>query len=132
MTFKYSKYLSCHNHIKHRVDDLNNIRHDTIGLEQVWHTKWWPTRQFTFICSVAKANAVYSRVHGRKAILEPQLEFCRKSDLGMFENNLDDEGVIINHPIFHKKRSRGPDISGHELVSRPTNTGMWNTGDNVW
>ena len=50
----------------------------------------------------------------------------------MSEKNLDDEGVSINYPILHKKRSRGTGIPGHELVSRPTHTGMWNTGDNVW
>ena len=50
----------------------------------------------------------------------------------MLENNLEDEGVIINYPIRHKKRSRGPGSPGHELVSFPTHTGMWNTGDNAW
>ena len=50
----------------------------------------------------------------------------------MSENNLYDEGLSINYPICHKKRSRGPDSPGHEFLSRPTHTGMWNTGDNVW
>ena len=90
------------------------------------------SRQFTFILSVAEANFVYSGARGRKAIPEPQLEFCRKLALGMLENNLDDEGVSINYHICHKKRSRGPVSPGHELVSRPTHTGMWNTGDNGW
>ena len=87
---------------------------------------------FTFIFSVVEANAVYSRACGRKAIHEPQLEFCSKLPLRMLEKNLDDEGVSINYHILHKKRSRGPGSPGHELVSRPTHTGMWNTGDNVW
>ena len=50
----------------------------------------------------------------------------------MMENNLDDEGVSINYPICHEKRSRGSGSPGNELVSRPTHTGMWNTGDNAW
>ena len=91
-----------------------------------------PTRKFTFIFSVAEANAVYSRDLGRQAIPEPQLKFCRKLALGMLEKNLNDEGVGINYPIFHKKRFRGPGIPGHELVSRPTHTRMWNAGDNGW
>ena len=37
--FKYSEYLSCHNHSKHWVDDVNNRRLDPICLEQVWQTK---------------------------------------------------------------------------------------------
>ena len=73
VTFKYAKYLSRPNHSKHWVDDVNKRRHDHIGLEQFWHTKWWPTQQFNFICSVAKANAAYSRSRERKAIPEPQL-----------------------------------------------------------
>ena len=63
---------------------------------------------------------------------EPQLEFCRKLSLRMLENNLDDEGVSINYPIIHKKRSRGPGRPGHEIMSFPTHTGMWNTGNNAW
>ena len=109
---------------------MNNRRHDHIGLEQVWHTKLRHTRQFTFICSVTEANAVYSRARGMKAIPEPQLEFIRKLVLGMLENNCYDEGVSINYPIRHKKRYRGLVSPGHELVSRPTYTRMWNTGDN--
>ena len=109
---------------------MNNRRHDLIGLEQVWHTKWWPTQKFTFISSIAEANSVYSRACGRKAIPEPRLEFFRALALGMLENNLYDEGVIINSPIFRNKRSRGPASPGNELVSRSTHTGMWNTGDN--
>ena len=96
---------------------MNNSRHDNIGLEQVWHTKWWPTQKFTFICSVDETNAVYSRALGSKAIPEPQLEFHRKSALGLLENKLDDEGVSINYPICHKKRYRWPGSPGHELVS---------------
>ena len=132
VTFKYAKFIYRNNHSKHWADDVNNRRHDPIGIEQVWHKKWWPTRQFTFIFSVSEANAVYSRARGRKAIPEPQLEFRRKLALGMLENNLDDEGVRINYSISHKKRSRGTGRPGNELVSRPTHTGMWNTGDNGW
>ena len=122
--FKYAKYPTHHNHSNHWVNDVNNRRHDPIGIEQVWHTELWPTRQFTFICSVTEASAVYPRARGRKAIPEPQLEFCRKLALGMLENNLDDEGVSINYPICHKRRSRYPVIPENELVSRPTHTRM--------
>ena len=122
--FKYAKYLSRHNHNLHWVDDVNNMRHDNIGLEHVWHKKWWPTLQITFICSVAEATAVYSRACGRKTIPEPQLEVCRTLSLRILENNLYDKGVSINSPICHKKRSIGPGSSGHELVIRHTHNGM--------
>ena len=50
----------------------------------------------------------------------------------MLKKNLDDESVSINYPICHKKWSRGTGSPGHELVNRPTHTGMWNTRDNAW
>ena len=52
--------------------------------------------------------------------------------MGMLEKKLDYEGVSIKYPIRHNKRSRGPGSPGNELVSRPTHTRMWNTGDNAW
>ena len=39
VTFKYAEYLSCQNHIKHWVDDVNNRRHYSIDIEQVRHKK---------------------------------------------------------------------------------------------
>ena len=62
------------------------------------------------------------------AIPESQLKFHRKLALGILENSLYDEGVSINYPIRHNKRSIVPGIPVHELVSHPTHTGMWNTG----
>ena len=41
VSLNYVEYLSRHNRSKHWVDDVNNRRHDHIGLEQVWHTKCW-------------------------------------------------------------------------------------------
>ena len=55
-TFNYTEPISRHNHSKHWVDDVNDRRHDLIGLEDVWHTKWWPHRQFTFLCSVSEVT----------------------------------------------------------------------------
>ncbi len=65
-TFNYVELMSHHNCNKHWVDDVNNRCHDPIGLEDVSATKWWPTRQFTFICSVAEVNAVNSQAQGMK------------------------------------------------------------------
>ncbi|KAL7525460.1 hypothetical protein ACHAXR_001013, partial [Thalassiosira sp. AJA248-18] len=88
VTFNYVEYLSRHNRSKHWVDDVNNRRHDPIGLEQVWHTKWWPTRQFTFVCSVAEANAVQCRARARKETPTPQLDFRRALAIKMMTNKI--------------------------------------------
>jgi len=39
-TFNYVELMLLHNRSKHWVDDVNNRRHDPIGLEDVWPTKW--------------------------------------------------------------------------------------------
>ena len=67
-----------------------------------------------------------------EAIPEPQLEFRMKLALGMLENNLDYEGMSTKSPILSKKWYIGPGIPGNDIVSCPTHTGMWNTGDNGW
>ncbi len=59
--FNYTEPFSRYTHAKHWVDDHNNQWHDPIGLEEVWATKWWPMRQFTFICRLAEVNACYSQ-----------------------------------------------------------------------
>jgi hypothetical protein len=48
-SFNYTEPFSRYSKAKHWVDDHNNRRHDPIGLEEVWGTKWWPMRQFTFL-----------------------------------------------------------------------------------
>jgi hypothetical protein len=65
-SFCFLEFLSNHNRSKHWVDDVNNRRHDSIGLEQVWHTKWWPTCQFTFISLVAESYAVHCKARAMK------------------------------------------------------------------
>jgi hypothetical protein len=60
-SFKYTEAVTNHNIAKHWVDDVNNRRHAPIGLQDIWATKWWPHRQFTFMCLVAEVNANNSR-----------------------------------------------------------------------
>ena len=65
-TFNYTDPIYRHNHSKNWVDDVNARRHDTIGLEDVFHTKLWPHREFTFLCSVSEINALNSRACARR------------------------------------------------------------------
>ena len=87
--FNYTKPISRHNHSKHCVDDFNSRRQDPIGLEDVWHTKWWPHHQFTFLCSVSEVNVLNSRALVRRLPVESQLAFRRKLARGMLKNKLD-------------------------------------------
>jgi len=131
-TFNYAEYLSRHNRSKHWVDDVNNRRHDPIGLEQVWHTKWWPTRQFTFICSVAESNAVHCRARARKHTPTPQLEFRRSLAMKMMTNNIKNDGTVVSSLMSPKRRLRTGEGLGHELCTRPNYTGCWKTDNNAW
>ena len=131
-TFNYSEPLSRHNHSKHWVDDINNRCHDPIGLEQVWHTKWWPTRQFTFICPVAEANAVMCQARATKENATPQLEFRRALAMKMLNIKIMDDGMLNGSPMRKKRRSRASDLVEHELCTRPPNTGIWKTATNAW
>ena len=132
VSFNYPEFLSRHNHSKHWVDDINNRCHDPIGLEQVWHTKWWPTRQFTFICSIAEANAVNCQAWASNANATPQLEFCRELAMQMLENRIGVDGVVVHSPIWARKRGREDKASSHELCTRPNFTGGWRTELNTW
>ena len=122
VSFKYAEYLSRHNRAKHWVDDVNNRRHDPIGLEQVWATKWWPNRQFTFICSIAEVNAGQARGRARKEPAEPTLQFRKQLALKMLTNNLDSRGVVPTSPM----RLRRTTNSVHVHKKRDRFAGRWN------
>ena len=121
-SFKYAEPFSRHNRAKHWVDDVNNRRHDPIGLEQVWKTKWWPNRQFTFLCSIAEVNAGQARARAKKETAMPTLEFRKNLAKLMMTNKLDDEGVSPNSPIRRRRRSS----TVHLHKKRPKNAGNWN------
>ncbi len=121
-TFHYAKPMSHHSRSKHWVDDVNNRRHDRIGLEYVWATKWWPMRQFTFICSVAEVNAVNSRARARNNTADPQLTFRRNLAWDMLENKIEIIPQQRGSPM--KTRNRRKPIV-HDLKKRPIYTGRW-------
>jgi len=121
--------MSRHNHSKHWVDDVNNQRHDPIGLEEVWATKWWPTRQFTFLCSVAEVNAVNSRARGRKANTDPQLTFRRNLAVEMMENKI---GINLPRPPSPVATRSKRKVVGHEKRKRPIHTGAWDNAKGTW
>jgi hypothetical protein len=119
--FNYTKPFSRYSRAKHWVDDHNNRRHDPIGLEEVWATKWWPMRQFTFICGVAEVNACYSQARGRCKAPVLQLDFCRKLAQQLLLNTLD---VLVAVPVAivaNRRRSN----TLHVLKKRGKNKGAW-------
>ena len=124
--------MSRHNKAKHWVDDVNNQRHDPNGLEDVWATKWWPNRQFTFLCSVAEVNAIQSRARARKLPAESQTEFRRNLAMRMLQNNMNETGEVPNSPRKRRKRNIEVMEDQHECMTRPLKTGTWNHKRNAW
>ena len=102
-TFSYVEPLSRHNTAKHFVDDVNNRRHDPIGLDSSWATKSWEQRQFTFFLSIAEVNALNSQARGRKCPAAPTLTFRKKLAQQMINNRLSDDGMQVQSPIRPKK-----------------------------
>ena len=96
-------------------------RHDPIGLEEVWGTKWWPMRQFTFICSVAEVNACQSLARGRREATLPQLEFRRNLARQLLNNTLDVPAVIPRTVVVNRRRSNAI----HVLKKRGRHEGAW-------
>ena len=121
-SFRYAEPFSRHNKGKHWVDDVNNRRHDPIGLENTWKTKWWPNRQFTFLLSVAEVNAGQSRARARDKNPDPTLIFRRKLAIQMMTNNIQANGVILASPPRRPSRRS----TEHVLTKRKKNEGKWN------
>ncbi len=71
------------------MDDVNKLRHDPFGLEEVCGMKWWAMRQFTFLCSIAEVNAVMSQARAKNEMMMPRLDFHRKLAQQMTENTID-------------------------------------------
>ncbi len=124
--------MSHHNHAKHWVDDVNNWRHDPIGLEEVWATEWWPHWQFTFICSIAEVNALNARARGRSEPAEAGLIFHRKLVEQMLTNKIMDSDYVCHSPITPYQKCRGHSTVEHKLVKKPPFTGMWDLMTSDW
>ena len=121
-TFKYLEPFSRYSRAKHWVDDVNNRCHDPIGLEEVWQTKWWPMRQFTFICLGEEVNAVHSLARGKCKATKPQLKFRRKLAKQMMT-------IMINVHVVPEvvpMRTRAQRNVQHLRLKRGIRKGLWN------
>ncbi len=101
-------------------------------MENVWATKWWPHRQFTFICSVAAVNANNSLARAKNANAEHQITFRKLLAKEMMYNHITESGGVMNSPIRAKKRSRQSIEDEHQLVKKPLYTGRYDDSAKVW
>jgi hypothetical protein len=120
-SFKYTEPFSRYSKAKHGVDNVTNRCHDPIGLEEVWGTKWWAMRQFTFLCSVAEVNAVQSQARGKNEGAEPQLNFRQELARQMIENTLDDPPTPEVAPVRRQQRRN----ADHALKRQAAFEGEW-------
>ncbi len=111
---------------KHCIDNVNNCHHDLIAFEDVWGIQWWPTRQFTFLCSIVEVNAAILQEHARKQKAELQLTFHLNLAAQMMNNQL---GINLLHPqslVLTRNKRKGV---GHEKKTHPTYTGSWDNAE---
>ena len=124
--------LSGHNRGKHQVEDVNSRWHNPIGLEDVWATKWWPHRQFTFLASVAEPNNVNARARGRGAPADPRLDFRRQLAKGIPENIIGHHSRVVPDSPARNLRPRCHMATRHELMTHPKFTCGCDTSSQCW
>ena len=91
-------------------------------LEEIWAAKWWPNQQFTFLLSVAEANAVQVRARARKENAEPSLDFRKQLAKCMLTNKIGDNGVVVPSPIVARLRRN----TERDRKRKGVNEGKWN------
>ena len=129
-SFPYPEPILRHNCSKHWVDDHNNRRHDPISLDEIWRTKCWEHRQFTFFVRLSEVNANNTKVRACGRPATPQIEFWKQLAQEMLENKCNDDGTTCHSPICPGKW-KGRANEGHELLSRPKFTSyIWDFGQN--
>ncbi|KAL7554463.1 hypothetical protein ACHAWF_019026 [Thalassiosira exigua] len=127
--WKYAEPNSRHNRAKHWIDDHNQRRHSPLDLAQLWNTKWWPHRQFSFFLSVAEVNALNSRGRALGKEAESVLYFCKKLAIQLLECNLNEDGELIREADERVTRLRMV-RQEHQLTQRPEfTTGTWHHGE---
>eukprot|EP01082_Thalassiosira_pseudonana_P012536 g11206.t1 g11206 contig5:368760-369554(-) len=124
-SFKYTEAIANHCIAKHWVNDVNNRRHAPIGLEDIWARKWWPHRQFTFMCSVAEVNANNSLARAMGVPAVHQIVFRKQLAKEIMYNKLTETGGIRHSPIRARKRSRESLGMEHKLMTKPTYSWSW-------
>lgn len=116
--------MSLHFKYHHQIDNHNNCRHSPISLEEIWGTKHWPDRIFSFVLAVSEVNArkavEYFQNDGKSI---SQLEFHRKLAMELLNNTMDGISNEIVCPSGRRKRSR---MDIHELLKIPVSRGKWN------
>jgi hypothetical protein len=130
--FQLTELSANHNNFKHWVDDVNNQRHAPIDLEDIWATKWWPHRQFTFIYSVAEVNSNNSIARANNTPAMHQVVFRNLLSEQMMFNKLTDSGGVRTSPIRAMKRSRLSMDEGHELETKSHMTASWDRTKKQW
>ena len=115
VTFKYPELVYCHYKNRYHVDNHNNRRHQPIGLEETWATKFWPHHVFAFLLVVAEGNAYLLNKHYRDDAEDSVLAFRRALATELINNTYGIEEKSSTGSKSRKRQSR----STHELCSLP-------------
>lgn len=129
--FKYKIPFGNHFRYRHAVDDHNNLRHQSPALEEVWVTKRWPIRVFTFLLAITEVNLflILRFFIWKGEERRTKFQSFRK-DLAfslIYNKHIAKETTSTSSPPTSP--SKRPKLrSGHKLVTKPPYTGTWAGG----
>jgi hypothetical protein len=118
ISFKYPELVYNHFQYRDAVDSHNARRMAPIALEEVWATKRWPHRIFTYLLATTEVNCnLGESAFGEAQETRPQLEFRRLLAKDLIYNPYLDTDEDDSPSKRKSKRQR--ESLGHELMRIP-------------
>lgn len=134
-TFTYPKVVTEYYRARHAVDDNNNVRQGSLGLEECLAVKAWHIRQFLALIAMAEVNAHafynyksnISLGEGHKKSLS-LVEFRDKLARALIHNMFLPQPNSDEHSESPTRRTRARTDPHHQLMPAPAYTGMYVDG----
>lgn len=129
--FHYPEMIATYYKARHAVDDNNNMRQGSMGLEEGFPVHTWNLRQFIAMTAVSEVNSLNFYNHRRKMDDPEQFK-----PLSLIQYRRLLARALVENPYLKKDEaptSSGPSLRssrtpGHELVTAPLYTGKWRDG----
>eukprot|EP00051_Salpingoeca_urceolata_P019793 m.292176 g.292176 ORF g.292176 m.292176 type:complete len:383 (+) comp19483_c0_seq3:1492-2640(+) len=113
---------------RHAVDDNNNVRQGSLGIEEAWAPRNWQTRQLAFVISVCEANAFsaynYFECEMKQKDRISLRDFRRLAVQGLIEY-ADSLSNTPDTQDARKRRRVSRGVETHELITAPQYAGKW-------
>jgi Transposase IS4 len=109
ISFKYPELVYNHFQYRDAVDSHNARQMAPIALEEVWATKRWPHRIFTYLLGTTEVNCnLGESAFGEAQETRPQLEFRR-----LLGKDLNTTPMWIMKKMIHQAHEKARDSASH-------------------